>query len=404
MFPSTKNLLLRLLIPSCLSVISITITAFSQTPARTSSFVATKPAAPIAYVYVSQSPVSPGPNQVFGFAAVANGKLTPIVGSPFQADVGMMAVNGKFLFGSTTNELYLNAYTIEPDGALTFAAANDISQITGGNDTNAYSSWMGLDHSGATLYDLRDTGGSDNYYEAFVIDKTTGALTMPAGFMVDAGNNDTWPGAFTFSANNKYMYGVDSGWTAYSICMLDRASNGALLQPPAGTPLISNPVDKTGYRFDPFAISADPFNHVAVAFRNEEGNMGPENGPNQLAVYTADSKGNLTTTNTYKNMPKVAVGEVSLKMAPTGKLLAAFGDKGLQVFHFNGAKPITPYATLVQNVSFGEGYWDNYNHLFAIGSNGKLYVFTVTPTSVAQVPESPYAIDGAQYLIVQPIL
>jgi len=83
--------------------------AFTQTPSLT---LAAKPAPPIDYVYVSQTPVNPGPNQVYGFAAAASGKLTPILGSPFQADVKYMAVNGKYLFGSTTDNLYLNSYTI----------------------------------------------------------------------------------------------------------------------------------------------------------------------------------------------------------------------------------------------------------------------------------------------------
>jgi hypothetical protein len=340
--------------------------AFNQTSTEEATKAA-KTAEPVAYVYVSRSPASSGPNQVFGFLAHENGALTPIDGSPFEADVNFMVVNGKYLFGSTTDELYLDAYTIEPNGALKFAVANDISQITQGSDTAGYTVYLTLDHTGATLYDLRyngDDAGND-YYEAFVIDKVTGALTMPPGFDAGAGDSDNSPGDFTFSANNEYMYGVYSGWAGYNIGMYDRAGNGALLNPP-GTPIVSNPVDKVGYRFDPIGISADPWNHVAVAFANEECCEGPENGPNQLGVYTADDEGNLTTTSTYKNMPKVGVGNVNLKMAPSGELLAAFGDKGLQVFHFNGSEPITNYATLVQNVDFEQVYWDNNNHLYAL--------------------------------------
>jgi len=31
--------------------------------------------------------------------------------------------------------------------------------------------------------------------------------------------------------------------------------------------------------------------------------------------------------------------------------------------------------------------WDNHDHLFALGENGKLYEFTVTPTSVSPAPD-----------------
>jgi hypothetical protein len=385
---------------SCLTLLFPGL-AFSQAAPDESDKAAV---APVAYVYVSQSP-GPGPNQVLGFAAAADGRLTPIEGSPFEAEVNFIAGNGKYLFGSTTDELYLNTYTIEPDGALRFAVANDISRLTGGSDIHGYTTYLTLDHSGATLYDLRWGVGDNAYYEAFGIKKANGVLTMPPGFTTGAGNNQNSPGAFTFSANNKYMYAVNSGWAGYNISMFDRASDGALLNPPVGTPLISNPVDKNGYRFDPIGISADPLNHVAVAFANEEGNDGPESGPNQLGVYTADAKGNLTTTSTYKNMPKVAVGDVNLKMAPSGEILAAFGSKGLQVFHFNGGEPITNDAILVQNVDFEQAYWDDNDHLFAVSQKtGKLYVFKVTPTSITHAPGSPYSIPGAQDVIVQPVM
>jgi len=388
----------------CLGVMSITPACSAQTSGYTRPVQ--KPAPPIAYVYVSQAPTIPGPNQVIGFAAAPTGLLTPIAGSPFQADVNRMAVNGKYLFGGTTDELYLNAYTIEKDGALTFAVANDIGKMTGGVDIAGSTIFLTLDHSGATLYDLRLNGdGSDNgVYETYVIDKATGAMTSPPGFSLGTGNNMDAPGAFTFSANDKYMYGVHSGWAGYDVQMSLRASSGALLVPPAATPPIPRPVDTTGYRFNPIGISADPSNHVAVAFANEEGNMGPEIGPNQLGVYTANSGGILTTTCNYTNMPQVAVGDVTLKMAPSGKLLAAFGSKGLQVFHFNGGDPITAYKTLVENVDFEGAFWDNNNHLFAVSQKtGRLYVFTVTPTSSSQAPGAPYSIPGAQSLIVQPL-
>jgi hypothetical protein len=390
---------------SCLALLSPG-PAFNQTSTQeqTNAAEATRP---VAYVYVSRSPVKPGPNQVLGFVAEVSGALKPIEGSPFEADVNFMAGNGKYLFGSTTDELYLNTYMIERDGALTFAAANDISQLTGGSDTAGYTTYLTLDHTGATLYDLRGNGdpAGNDYYETFEINKATGALTMPPGFMMGAGNNDAGPGAFTFSANNKYVYGVDSDWAGYNICMYDRAGNGALVTPSAGTPLISNPMDKNGYRFDPIGISADPWNHLAVAFANEEGNDGPESGPNQLGVYTADANGILTTSSTYKNMPKVAVGDVNLKMAPSGEILAAFGERGLQVFHFNGGEPITNDAILVQNVDVEQVFWDDDDHLFAVSQKtGKLYVFKVTPTSITHAPGSPYSIPGAQDLIVQPLL
>jgi hypothetical protein len=47
--------------------------------------------------------------------------------------------------------------------------------------------------------------------------------------------------------------------------------------------------------------------------------------------------------------------------------------------------------------------WDNDNHLYAISkSAGKLFVFTITPTSVSQAPGSPYKMNAPQNIAVLP--
>jgi hypothetical protein len=121
-------------------------------------------------------------------------------------------------------------------------------------------------------------------------------------------------------------------------------------------------------------------------------------------VYTADAAGNLTTTSTYANMPTVSVGYVSyLQMAPSGKVLAVAGYIGLQLFHVNGANPLTDYTVLQSTDHIDEMFWDNDNHLYAVSSTaGKLYVYTVTPTGWSEAPGSPHTIGGAIHLIVQP--
>ena len=377
--------------------------ALTQAP---SHILATKPALPIDYIYVSQTPVTPGPNQVYGFAAAANGKLTPILGSPFQADVNYMAVNGKYLIGSTTDQLYLNSYVIGKGGALSFAVANDIEKITGGvNNLYGTNYFLSLDHTGATLYDFR-TNGSEQDYESFAINNATGALSLTPGYVWYPSSGSNGMGPFTISANNKYFYNTALGIDGYGIYMMDRTPNGTLLTPPSGEPNISLPANMTGRVFFPTGISADPTNHVAVAFENVSDNQYPRPvGSNQLGVYTANAQGVLTTMSTYKNMPKVSVGDtLQMRMSTSGRLLAVGGSTGLEIFHFNGGNPLTIFSTPIKNVPILAVRWDNYNHLFAVGESGKLYVFTATPTSITQAPGSPYSIPGAQNLIVQPLL
>jgi outer membrane protein assembly factor BamB len=165
---------------------------------------------------------------------------------------------------------------------------------------------------------------------------------------------------------------------------------------------VSPPTDSSGYLFNPVGISADPLNHVAVLFANEAIPEGPQTGPNQIGIYTIGANGTLSTTSTYGNMLNVPAGDTGLKMSVSGKVLAGFGATGLEIFHFNGANPVTPFATLLQNKDIEQVFWDNANHLFAVSQkSGKLYVFTVTPTSFSQAPGSPHSISGAQNLAVQ---
>jgi hypothetical protein len=103
-------------------------------------------------------------------------------------------------------------------------------------------------------------------------------------------------------------------------------------------------------------------------------------------------------------MPATQVGSISdINMSPSGKLLAVGGSAGLQIFHFNGANPITKYAAPLTKDPISQFFWDKNNHLYAISpSAGKLFVFTVTPTGYSQVPGSPYNIYSPAAIIVQP--
>jgi hypothetical protein len=99
-------------------------------------------------------------------------------------------------------------------------------------------------------------------------------------------------------------------------------------------------------------------------------------------------------------MPTTDLSPVTtMSISPSGKLLAA-GGQGFQVFHFNGSSPITKYTGLLQaNDSFEEFGWDADNHLYAL-STDRLYVYTVTPTSIEEASGSPYSIPDASSVIV----
>src|SRR5580692_5579843 len=350
---------------------------------------------PVAFVYVS-SAVGDNNYEISAFAAGPNGKLTRVSGSPFSADVQNMAVNGKYLFGTNGIEIY--SFSIASDGALKQVASINAQQfnqpVAGGPGA------LFLDHTGVTLYDedIYGNDGANNTYQFFDIEKPTGQLDYLG--MTKAATTQFWE-PLSFIGNNIYAYGSNCYHFDADIFGFQRIDNGALAALNIHPEI---PAAKKGSFYCPYLATGDPTNHVAISLQPLNANSWQPDGPPQLATYTADNSGNLTTKSTYTNMPSTAVKSVlDIDMAPSGKLLAVGGTAGLQVFHFNASDPITHYTGLLAKDEIDQFFWDNDNHLYAISSkSGKLFVFTITPTSVSQAGGSPYTIEQPLNIIVLP--
>ena len=139
----------------------------------------------------------------------------------------------------------------------------------------------------------------------------------------------------------------------------------------------------------PWLVKADPSGHLAALLYSEYEPPWGTIGPYQLASYTIDTSNNdLTSSNTWENMPIPAITNVrGMSMSNSGKLLAVFGYPGLQIFHFNGASPITSYSSvLLPTTDIDQVAWDTSNHMYALSyTTQKLYVYTVTPTTITAV-------------------
>lgn len=368
----------------------------AATPAANSS-------SPVAFVYVLSN-FSGSTNRIVAYAADSAGKLSAVPRSPVKADLSNMAVNGKFLYGPKTSESSVNAFSIAADGSLKYTRTTAIGGSCGAPGP------VILDHTGSDLYVSVSAGGDcDN--SAYLSYSGAGAGVLKyAGTTADAFLYNT---PLTILANNKFAYGTDcvnyQGNYTDTFAGYKRGSNGVLTNASITAPTPAG--SQSGYMYCRSFTAADPTNHVAVTMQQIDTSTSSPVGMPQLGTYTAAANGNLTTTSTYANMPTTAVGSIStIRMSPSGKLLAVGGSSGLQVFHFNGASPITPYTGLLTTDSISQVnpstslvFWDNANHLYAISpSAGKLFVFTVTPTKVTQAPGSPYTIAKPQTLIVQP--
>jgi hypothetical protein len=349
----------------------------------------------IAYVYVSNTPAGGSANEIEAFSAAADGKLTPVTGSPFQENVTDMVVNGKYLLAANSNGFEIDSYQIESDGVLHYAKTTNTAQS---GDCNTLGPLV-LDHTGASLYDMEFNGSdcANNTYVSFAVDKSTGGLKT----LGNSSANDWLYLPVSFIGNNVFAYTASClGNMYWGIYGFKRSSDGLLSSINIGATPPKPPAEDF---YCPSQAAADPTNHVAISMQAVNHQFNPDGEP-QLATYTADANGNLSTGSTDSNMIKTSVVSVTdLKMSPSGKLLAVAGTGGLEVFHFNGSDPVTHYTAVLTHNQIDQMFWDNENHLYAISRSAeKLYIFTVTPIHYSEAPGSPYTVSHPQNIVVQP--
>lgn len=383
----------HVLLVVCMAAMLCTEAAFSQTSPGEGekSSEAVVSTAPVAYVYVSSNVYASDP-QIYAYGAGSNGKLTSVAGSPFAAAIaygGSLAVNAKYLFA--TNGVDITSFAVASNGALHRVASSDaqgFNQSDCGGPVSLF-----LDRSGATLYDEDIYSDcANNAYQFFGIGASTGDLSYLG---TTARTTPEFEVPLSFLGGNKYAYGASCYHWNQVIFGFARNSDGALTSLDIDPAM---PEAANGNFYCPYLSATDSADRVVVPVQPMSNASFEPSGAYQLAVYTADSSGNLTTSSTYSNMPKVSVASVtSIAMSPSGELLAVGGTAGVQVFHFNGANPVTRYTGLLNSVEVDQMSWDSDNHLYAISqSAGKLFVFTITPTSYSQAAGSPYAITKPQ--------
>ncbi|HLY43197.1 MAG TPA: hypothetical protein VKR52_18430 [Terracidiphilus sp.] len=352
----------------------------------------------VAYVYIANSAGGQA-TEISAFAADSMGRLKRVPGSPFIENAGYMVVNGKYLMAVSGGNIH--AYRIEDDGSLRFAVSKDYQRVHPGCGA---ANQLVFDHTGQSLYVTEyDVDCSNNGVTDWAVDDWTGALDYLG--LTDTGNWNV--NAAYFAGDNRYAYtAFNDSCMYYSVNGFKRGANGKLTE---FAPAMKSPTPPSGVRgYIAYLGAADPTDHMAFAEYPANPPGCAPNQPIKLATYTANANGSLTTTSTWANMPTSEVRSIyDMKMAPSGKLLAVAGQEGLQVFHFNGAAPITHDTGLLTNDPINEMFWDNDNHLYAItgvfnSKVNRLHVFTVTPSGYREAPGSPYTIDGPQYIIVQP--
>ena len=391
--------------------------ALGQTPEAESvaGVTATTTTASVAHVYIGTG------SHIAAYSAAANGKLTAVLGSPFNYSLSLQGANGHYLFGFEPNVPIIDSFSMAANGALKKTATLNFLNSPSGTCGPFVEFGQGLriDHSGLDLYNMAI--GTEfpcpSVFQSFKINDANGKLTFLAyANGVLGGSAD-----LHILGNNKFAY-APSCFAAFgnspfpAVVAFQRLSNGELASSSAGVAIPTPPLDDSdpsnptpGY-YCPSDIATDPTNHAAMTLYALEDTPGEDGGnvgygPMVIATYTADAKGNLTTTNTTENTAKLPWWPNTMRMSPSGKLLAV-GANGVILFHFNGGSPLTKYKALLSGDSIGQILWDNNNHMYVTGSDAKgakLWVYTVTPTAVTLAPGSPYSVSNASGMVVQPL-
>ncbi len=343
-----------------------------------------------AYIYESAdvSNTNSSVQAIYGYALSSSGELTPIPGQPFGVGDGInyyTACNGTYFFGiswgNADNPTWQNiiTYRIASDGALTkvrTTAAAIFSTTTGPHYLYGP---LALDHSGQFLY-VGVTGGSDLYSEysvmTFQVNHGTGALD----FLGETPFHGQDTMAIHFTGDDKYAF--DENNYEYLV-----AGNKTLR-------LLGNATDAG---FDGNYLDTDPLSNLAVLGNNGQVQSWRVHSNGALTQHSNDGQ-TLVRTNLWPDNYQ------QMYFSPDGSILALAGF-GLDLYHFNGAKPVTNYkqlyapgvynsrtnrtaGTLVWMVG-----WDNQHHFINItedippsGSAGPLYwqIYTATSTSVTQ--------------------
>jgi hypothetical protein len=374
---------------TCLMVTLCAVLASAQLASAQAGTASQPTTIPSAYFYAISNP-SGSTYEINGYSAASDGTLTPIAGSPFfksSKTLYGLALTSHWLFVS--DGTYIYSFSTSSSGALKQVSSVNAAQYYGFDGLTGAS--LVLDHTGSTLYAAALDGTGDNEFQFFSKNSTTGALTYFGSTGIDISY-----GELVFTGNNLYAYGFACFQDNSFAYGFHRGSDGSLAKLNLSVPIPTYP--NGSYCLD--TAAADPFGNLAVAMDLET--TGPPSPPAWLGVYTADSAGNLITNSTSDNMLTAEVGEVNnMSISPAGDLLAVAGVNGLQVFFFNGSKPITAYTGFLAVHNISQLFWDNHNHLYGVSpSGGLLYVFTITKTGYKQAPGSPHSLTNPKAIAV----
>jgi hypothetical protein len=393
-----------------LAVSLSTAVAEAQGPPNQSAFATTAPSN-VARVYVQTA------KGVNVYTTSSTGKLTLVSGSPFKNTVGLMigAAGSHFI---TVGTIYIHSYAIKSNGGIGAQVAQINSALYPGADCGTTFGGT-IDRTGTEAYiQLAGTGNYDDGCDAlqsYKINATSGAFTFGGVARFGGTYNEALGGPLVVAGNNGHAYAFAEEYCSNFFVPFYRDRFGAMNDATETTITFPPPPPGEGQSYHPLSMASDnqnlPTSHMAVALQYVDDPPCYSSLPPVLTSYTVDYYGNLSYDGA---MLKPAINPTSMTINPQGNLLAVEGASsdpilakygpGLQVFHFNGSKPITGYSNILTKDPISSIAWDKSYHLYATShATNKLYVFTITPTSITPVAGSPFTLSGPSTLVVRPL-
>jgi hypothetical protein len=345
------------------------------------------------------------------YTTSSTGNLTLVPGSPFKNTVGLMiGVAGSHFI--TVGNTYVRSYAIKPTGGIGAQVAQiNTADYPGASDCGTTHFGGTIDRTGTTAYIQLDGTGQCAALQTFHINPTTGSFAFGGVAEFTGGFQDVAiESPLLVTGNNGHAYTFTRWYCDEKFSAFYRDRFGAMNVDSSST--VTFPPANGGVYF-PLAMASDNQNvstdHMAVALYEDPLSCANFSAP-AVASYTVDYNGNLSYNGA---MLQTAINPMSMAINPQGNLLAVSGSTtdhwandppGLQVFHFNAGNPITVYSNILTNDPIDSIAWDKSYHLYATShATNKLYLFTITPTSITPVAGSPFTVSGPSTLVVRPL-
>jgi hypothetical protein len=405
----------------CALVVSFLTSCSSVTSNGPTPTPPTTGGAQFLYVASGDEPTQPQPN-LNGYIIAADGSLTPASCSPMtKAGVFSLVGYGSRLFTSDGDSI--SVYSVDHSGCLTLKTVTneDLNTDLNGCLSNCFRAGpyaLFLDPKSQNLYSWNYEGVNASQFVTYDVESSTGAVSRSGETF--SGYPAYPAGMLAFSGDGNYaVSGTGPSYDSVTgIYVYQRLSDGTLKNLGDAPP----PTGEFG-EFFPSGAAADADNHFIVAGL---GNCGSgracfDTGSWQLAVYTMDTAGTMTTQSTGQNMlvpPSISpdLELIGYAFSPDGRYFAIGATTGIDVYSWNSTSATLTYLASILSEQpctsigqycrvFHNFTWDRYGHVIAtlgdwVDPNAEIQVYRVAASGISVAPGSPYPLPSANMLTV----